>query len=319
MNSDLWRTLEFRHLAALRAVAQEGSFAAAALKLGYTQSAVSQQIAMLERIVGARVVARRGGRRPAELTDVGRVLADHAEVIVARLRAAQADVTAAVAGQARPLRVGCYESVAIGVLPAPLRDFQEMCPEVPIRVHEHSGDLALVERVEDGRLDFAFTTLSEATRSLASLELLRDPYVLVVDSGSPLAASRKPFPVSKLAGLRLITLRNCSQQPLLDAVLRANAVEPNVVFSSDDNGVVQNFVAAGVGAALVPRLTMDASMQGTRLLELADGPPARRLGLVWNRDRLQSAAASAFIAASQAAFTAFTEQEEFSAQRQARD
>jgi molybdate transport repressor ModE-like protein len=297
-----WRRLELRHLAALRAVAREGSFAAAATRLGYTQSAISHQIAMLEEIVGAAVVERRGGRRPAQLTDVGAALARHADAIVERLQAAEADVAAAVAGESRPLRVGSYESIAMRIVPALLRELRRLRPDVRIRLHERSSDLALLDRVADGRLDFALTTLSDATRRFGERELLRDPYVLVVRSDSALAAGPEPLPLSALDGLELIGLRNCSQQPLVDALLRAHSVEPNVVFSSDDNGVVQNLVAAGVGSALVPRLTMDATSDGTRLLELADGPPVRRLGLVWHRDRVQSAAATAFVAAAETAF-----------------
>src|SRR5437899_1759696 len=86
--------LRNRELAVLEAVATEGSFGRAAEKLGYTQSAVSQQIATLERIVGARLVERPGGPRPVTLTEAGRILLGHAESIVARLQAAQADLAA---------------------------------------------------------------------------------------------------------------------------------------------------------------------------------------------------------------------------------
>src|SRR4051794_23707764 len=133
MDRHPWRRLELRHLAALRAIAREGSFAAAAARLGYTQSAISQQIAMLEEIVGASVVARRGGRRPAELTDVGRLLAEHADAIVGRLQAAEADVAGAVAGGTPMLRVGSYESVAMRIVPALVREFRKLCPAVRIR------------------------------------------------------------------------------------------------------------------------------------------------------------------------------------------
>ena len=83
MERDGWLGVEVRHLAALRAVAQEGSFGGAALALGYTQSAVSQQIATLERAVGERLVERPGGPRRVSLTEAGVVLLRHAERIVA--------------------------------------------------------------------------------------------------------------------------------------------------------------------------------------------------------------------------------------------
>src|SRR5579862_524145 len=100
-----WLGVEMRHLAALEALESEGSFGRAAVKLGYTQSAISQQIATLERIVGEQLVERPGGPRPIALTEAGRLLLRHADSIVARLQAAQADLQALRAGEAGTLRV----------------------------------------------------------------------------------------------------------------------------------------------------------------------------------------------------------------------
>ena len=88
MERDGWLPVEVRRLAALRAVAREGSFGAAATSLGYTQSAVSQQIATLERAVGERLVNRPGGPRPVSMTAAGEVLLRHAERVVAGMEAA---------------------------------------------------------------------------------------------------------------------------------------------------------------------------------------------------------------------------------------
>ena len=96
---DQWLGVEVRHFAALDAVAREGSFGRAADRLGYTQSAVSQQIATLEKIVGETLVERPGGPRAVSLTDAGEVLLRHAEAIVARLDAAHADIAALRAGE----------------------------------------------------------------------------------------------------------------------------------------------------------------------------------------------------------------------------
>ena len=79
MEPDRWLGVELRHLAALQAVAEEGSFGRAAIRLGYTQSAVSQQIATLERLVGERLVERPGGPRPISITEAGTVLLRHAD------------------------------------------------------------------------------------------------------------------------------------------------------------------------------------------------------------------------------------------------
>src|SRR5439155_15063981 len=84
--------VELRHLAALEAVARTRSFGKAARDLGYTQSAVSQQIAQLERSIDQRLVERPGGPRPVDLTDPGRLLLRHADAIVAQLDAARAHI-----------------------------------------------------------------------------------------------------------------------------------------------------------------------------------------------------------------------------------
>ena len=102
--ADSWLGVELRHLAALEAVAREGSFGRAAESLGYTQSAISQQIQTLERLVGERLLERPGGPRAVSLTEAGGLLLRHAEAIVARLHAAQADMAALAQGQAADLR-----------------------------------------------------------------------------------------------------------------------------------------------------------------------------------------------------------------------
>src|SRR6188508_3701734 len=95
---DQWLGVEVRHFAALDAVAREGSFGRAADRLGYTQSAVSQQIATLEKIVGEQLVERPGGPRAVSLTEAGALLLRHAQAIMARLAAAQADLAALAEG-----------------------------------------------------------------------------------------------------------------------------------------------------------------------------------------------------------------------------
>ena len=92
MELDRWLGIELRHLAALKAVAEEGSFRGAAESLGYTQSAISQQIATLERLVGAKLIERPGGPRAVSLTEAGQLVLRHAEAITARLAAARADL-----------------------------------------------------------------------------------------------------------------------------------------------------------------------------------------------------------------------------------
>jgi len=141
MERDRWRGVELRHLVALDAVGRHRSFNAAARELGYTQSAVSQQIAQLEKLVGATLIERPGGPRAVSLTDAGRLLLRHADAIVARLHAAQADMAAVLAGEAGPLGVGILQSVGARLLPALIQRFKRDFPRVSVQVHEgNSGD-----------------------------------------------------------------------------------------------------------------------------------------------------------------------------------
>src|SRR6476619_4497094 len=115
---DMWeRDLEIKHLVALQAVAAERSFGRAASRLGFTQSAISQQIAALERIVGEPVFDRPGGPRPVELTPAGRVLCDHASAILERLARADDDLARLRAGEAGRIVIGTFQSISVRVLP----------------------------------------------------------------------------------------------------------------------------------------------------------------------------------------------------------
>jgi DNA-binding transcriptional LysR family regulator len=128
MSADEWLGIDLRHLAALEAVARTRSFGGAARELGYTQSAVSQQIAQLERIVGQKLFDRPGGPRRVEPTEAGLLLLGHADAIVAQLDAARADMAALAKGEAGTLRVGIYQSVGARLLPVLLRRFRAQWP-----------------------------------------------------------------------------------------------------------------------------------------------------------------------------------------------
>ena len=160
MANDHWLGIELRHLAALEAVAREGSFRRAAASLGYVQSAISQQIAALERVVGYRLVERSRGGGLLRLTETGELVLQHADAILARLKAAQAGRRRASAdGEARRLRVGITQSVGVRILPELMRRFGADWPEVRLRPTEAPADLELYDAVERGDVDLSFVEL----------------------------------------------------------------------------------------------------------------------------------------------------------------
>jgi molybdate transport repressor ModE-like protein len=156
---DQWLGVEVRHFAALDAVAREGSFGRAADRLGYTQSAVSQQIATLEKIVGETLVERPGGPRAVSLTEAGELLLRHAEAIVARLDAARADIAALRAGETGTLRVATYQSISARVLPLVMRRFMGDWPGIAFELSEPSNDETLYRGIESGAIDLGFCSL----------------------------------------------------------------------------------------------------------------------------------------------------------------
>jgi len=296
MEPDRWLGVELRHLAALEAIATEGTFGRAAEKLGYTQSAISQQIAMLERIIGERLIERPGGSRPVTFTEAGRILLRHAESIVARLQAAQADLAALSSGEAGSLTIGTFQSVGAKILPEMLRRFVAAWPNVDIHLRESPDDGDLAAAVERGELDLAFVQFPIDNPSLEAIELLRDDYVLLTSPDSPLATGRRAPTLREIAEQPLIGSRTCRSSNLLLDQFHAAGLEPNYAFRSDENGVVQGLAGAGIGVALVPRLAVDENDDSVRIVELGSKLAPRIVGIVRHRDRYHSAAARAFVA-----------------------
>jgi DNA-binding transcriptional LysR family regulator len=290
--------IEIRHLAALAAVAEEGSFRRAATRLGYVQSAISEQIAALERSVGQQLVVRSRGASPVELTEAGQVLLGHGKAIVARLKAAEADLGALADGSAGSLRLGIYQSVGARIIPRLLPRYARDWPEVAVLPREAPTDAGLFELVEAGELELSFADFPLHEGPFESVELMDDPYVLLTQADSPLAAGR-PASLEQIAGEPLIGHWTCRVLPRVEAELRAQGVEPNFVFRSDIVATVQALVGAGVGSAIIPRLAIDESDPRTAVVELAADVPVqpRLIGMFWHRDRYRSPAAQGFVEA----------------------
>jgi DNA-binding transcriptional LysR family regulator len=292
MEPDSWLGVEVRHFAALQALADEGSFGRAAERLGYTQSAVSQQIATLERIVGERLVERPGGPRPISLTEAGQLLLRHAQSIVARLDAAHADLTALREGEAGALRVGTFQSAGARLLPEIMRRYRERWPQVEIRLDELEDEEAVVA-IERGDIDVGFVLLPVGDAPLEAVELLHDPHVLIVAAGSPLA-DRSPT-LHEIADQQLVGFRDAHGAGPILAGFRAEGIEPQFTYRSNDNPTIQGLVAAGVAVAVMPRLTVDVADRRIAVVDLPASFPSRVVAIARHRDRYYSPAARAFI------------------------
>jgi DNA-binding transcriptional LysR family regulator len=177
-----------------------------------------------------------------------------------------------------------------------MRRFLAGWPQVNVALTESADDTELLGRVERGDLDLTFADLPLTDGPFDSVELLRDPYVLVVPAGSPLAERTSAPTWRELAELDLIGHKFCRSLMQLENDARRPL---HFVFRSDHNQTVQALVASGVGSALVPRLTMDPEDETTELVELPKIQP-RLIAFVWHRDRYRTPAARVFVETAQA-------------------
>src|SRR5213593_3514908 len=290
---DNWKSVDLKHLRALRAVAARGTFWAAAEELHESLSTVSDHVGALEALVGQRLIERSRGRRTVSLTEAGRVLLGHAEAIESRLRAAEADFHAYAAGQSGSLRIGIYQSVANKVLPEVMRRFKQRWPDVDVQLTEAAYDNDLIDAVERGDLDLTFAIQPIPAGPFEVRELMRDPYVLVTPAGSSMAGHRPR--IGDLADLPMVGFQHGKHQDLAEDFLLGRGVRPRVVFRSNDNGTVQAMVASGLGFALAPLLAVDETDPKVRLLQLSETVPPRVLIIVWHRDRYRAPASAAFV------------------------
>jgi len=283
-----WIGVELRHLVALRTVAEEGSLAGAARHLGYTQPAVSQQLATLERLVGARLVERRAGGREVSLTEAGKRVLLHGAAMLARAQAADADLRALEEGSAGTLRLGTIPSIGARIVPVMLARFAERWPDVDVQLVENAWDQQLLDELEAGSLDLAFALPPLRDGPFDSVELLEDAYVLLVAPQSPLVNARRPLSLAPLADQPLLV---CSQSRDAESFLHAHGIAAQIRYRIDDNETLVGLAAAGLGAALLPRLAVSPGRTDVVSVELATKPPPRLISIAWHRDRQPTDAA----------------------------
>jgi DNA-binding transcriptional LysR family regulator len=253
--------LDVRRLLVLREVAARGSFSAAAESLAYTQSAVSQQIAALEREAGAVLVRRLA--RGVRLTEAGAALVAHADVILARLDDAEAELDAIAGARGGRLRLVSFPSAGATIAPQAIGRFRSEHPGVEVTL-EPREPIEGLEALKAGECDIAVTL--EATfdpidaKGFDTRPLLDDPLYVCLPMDHPVARRRARVKLADLADEAWIlgTTGTCPDGAILLRACQAAGFEPRVAFQSDDYNAIQGFVAAGVGVCLIPDLALVA-------------------------------------------------------------
>jgi DNA-binding transcriptional LysR family regulator len=269
--------LDIRRMKVLREVAARGSFSAAAEALNFTQSAVSQHIAALERETGTQLVERLS--RGVRLTEAGAVLVKHADVIVARLESAEEDLNAIAGLRGGRLRLVCFQSAGATVVPRAVATFHERHPDVELSMREAEPDEAGA-MLKAGDVDLALVYDHPALTLMPDLELthlMDDCYDALLPASHPLAEKRRIALKDLADDAWIVGTRNNGCRTITSATCREAGFEPRVAFEADDTLASQALVAGGVGVTLMPRMALSAMHPGAVARALSDAPRRRVL------------------------------------------
>jgi molybdate transport repressor ModE-like protein len=271
--------LDVKRLRVLREVARQGSFSGAAEELSYTQSAVSQQIAALEREAGTTLVER--GSKGVRLTDAGEALVRHADAVLATLAEAEAELEAIAGLRGGRLRLASFSTAGATLVPLAIATFRAQHPAVELSLVEADPE-ETVPMLKAGELELALVfepngITEHPDGGVERLHLLDDPWYAVLPRDHPLAAKAR-LRLKDLAAEQWINpTQNCPCADIVTRACNSAGFDPHVAFESDDYGAIQGLVAAGVGVALIPDLALTTVRDDIAIRPLGSQAPVRRV------------------------------------------
>jgi DNA-binding transcriptional LysR family regulator len=292
--------LDVKQLRVLKEVAACGSFSAAADSLSYTQPAISQQVAALERATGSVLVDRTS--RGVRLTDAGRALVEHAEAVLTRLAAAEAELEAIAGARGGRVRLASFATAGALLAPPALALFSQRYPEVELSLMDAEPiDSARMLRNAELEialvLDYTQISPSEFERAYDGIELthlLDDPLYLALPRDHPHARRRR----LRLEDLAEDTWVQAGDGPcgrIATGACVEVGFQPRVGFMSDDYTVVQGLVAAGMGVALLPALVLTNIRDDIVIRTLGPNSPRRQIAAATLAGHYRSPATAAML------------------------
>jgi molybdate transport repressor ModE-like protein len=271
--------LDVRRMRVLREVAQHGSFSAAAEALSFTQSAVSQQIAALEREAGTTLVER--SVRGIRLTDAGRALVRHTDAILGRLAEAEAELEAIAGLRGGRLRMASFESAGATLMPLAIATFKQRHPAVELSLSLAEPDDS-VPRLKSGELELALSFGADGIATpeddgIERVHLLDDPLYAALAPGHPLARKRNLRLADLASDPWIEGTPSCACSAMLRRACERAGFTPHIAFESDDYAAIQGFVAAGVGVALIAELALTTVRDDIVIRSLGRETPHRHI------------------------------------------
>lgn len=270
--------LDTRRLRIFCTVAEEGSFTAAAARLHFTQSAVSQQMAILEREVGTPLVDRRP--RGIRLTAAGRLLAERARSLLNELAILEQELHR-IGERPSAVHLGVFSTAGAHLVPLVVRAYRQRHPDTELVLHPCQPDelaAQLADGVVTAGLTWDYDFAPRPDDGLRRHHLLDDPLRVLVPDGHPLAAAAAPLRLRDLASEPWVA--RAHRPPYADAfevMCRITGFEPDVVFRTEDYSSLQGLVAAGVGLAVAPRLALVAQRPDVVALTFDEPGFSRRI------------------------------------------
>jgi DNA-binding transcriptional LysR family regulator len=282
--------LDVRRLKVLCEVARHGSFSSAAAALGYTQPAVSRQIATLEAETGTLLVRR--VPQGVVLTDAGRLLVDRGTAILARLQDVELELKALAGLEGGTLRIASFASAAASIVPLAIASFRDRYPAVELNI-VMADPIDSMPQLRAGELDMAIShdPLGGGRRSrddcvvvaegdgpgdIELIHLFDDPMYVALPAGHALA-DEDPLRLTDFANepWMLATTSHCPDSRLFLRSCYEAGFEPRIAFQNDDYPAILGFVAAGVGVALVPDMVARGVRDDVVVRELSSDAPSR--------------------------------------------
>jgi DNA-binding transcriptional LysR family regulator len=269
--------LDVKRMKVLREVAAESSFSAAAQKLGYTQSAVSQQIAALERETGTILIER--NPRGIRLTDAGEALVRHAEGILARLADAEAELEAIAGLKGGRLRLGSFPTAGATLMPKAIAAFSHEHPGVELSLAE-ADPMESVPRLKAGELDLVLVDDTSGVLGDTDVDfehVLDDPLHIALPKGHPMVDRERLRFEDLIDDPWIQPTQACACSRHAEEACAKAGFSPRVAYESDDFGVVQGLVAAGVGVALIPELALVGERSDIVVRAIGKKPLSRKI------------------------------------------
>ncbi len=260
-----------RRVLTFRAVAHQRSFSRAARELALSQPSVSNQVAALEREIGARLLHREpGGLR---LTREGEILLEHADAIAERFQLAAEQLAVAAHAQRTRLRIGAFPTALAGLVPAAIARLHDRYPDTKVTVDEGGDDLPARVRAGELHLAVAFqdsTLPREQPAGLERRDLLREQFMVALAPDHRLAQR----PKVRLADLSDDDWTAANTDGLIVRACQAAGFHPNLVSITHDQLAIRALISRGLAVTLAPQLLADAFKDLT-LRPIAGPSPAR--------------------------------------------